>query len=90
MRLRHAFAFGAAALVLAACEQPVGPQTGAGGAALGAVGGAAAGQLIGGDTRATITGAGLGAVAGGIAGTEAERRRLEQERRQQQVYRVVP
>jgi hypothetical protein len=82
MRLRHAIVFGIAALGLAACQQPVGPQTGAGGAALGAAGGAAAGQLIGGDTRATITGATLGAVGGGLAGTAAEQRRIEQQQGQ--------
>jgi hypothetical protein len=79
MRLRHAIAIGIATLGLAACQQPVGPQTGAGGAALGAAGGAAAGQLIGGDTRSTITGATLGAVGGGLAGAAAEQRQIDQQ-----------
>lgn len=91
MKLRHAIAFGIAAFGLAACQQPVGPQTGAGGAALGAAGGAAAGQLIGGDTRATIAGATLGAVGGGLAGTAAEQRRIEAETGQRvPAGRVLP
>jgi hypothetical protein len=79
MRLRQAIAIGIAALGLAACQQPVGPQTGTGGAALGAAGGAAAGQVLGGDTRSTITGATLGAVGGGIAGSLAEQRQIDQQ-----------
>ncbi|MGL4253488.1 MAG: YMGG-like glycine zipper-containing protein [Fusobacteriaceae bacterium] len=41
-----------------------------GGAALGAL----AGQLIGGDSRATLIGAGIGAVAGGAVARHRERR----------------
>lgn len=41
-------------------------------AALGAIVGAAAGQLIGGDTKGTLIGAGIGAVAGGVGAMAAD------------------
>lgn len=43
------------------------------GAGIGAVGGALAGQLIGGNTTATLVGAGLGAAVGGVAGNYMDR-----------------
>lgn len=43
------------------------------GAVLGAAGGAIAGQVIGGDTKATLIGAATGAAAGGVIGNVAGR-----------------
>ncbi|HLS59444.1 MAG TPA: YMGG-like glycine zipper-containing protein [Paracoccaceae bacterium] len=87
MKMRLAI-LAAAGLGLAACQQTTTPDLenvdGTTGAALGAAGGALAGQLIGGDTESTIIGAGIGGIAGGLAGSEAERARIEEQRR---VYR---
>jgi hypothetical protein len=83
MRLRLAVIFGAGALALAACQQPIDPQLAGVGA--GAATGAAAGQLIGGDTRSTVLGAGIGGIGGGIVATEQQRihqQRLEQQAQQ--------
>lgn len=41
--------------------------------AIGAAIGAAAGQIIGGDTEATVAGAAIGAIAGGIRGSQQDR-----------------
>ncbi len=74
MKLRIAFLFTSAALALGACapQEPVDPRvTGVG---LGAATGAAAGQLLGRDTRGTVVGAGVGALGGGIIGAEQARR----------------
>ena len=71
----------AAALVLAGCTNPDGTsnQTGTG-ALLGGLTGAAAGQVVGGDTRATVIGGALGAAAGGAIGArlDAQERELRQ------------
>jgi hypothetical protein len=73
MKLRIAAVFTAAVLALGACA-PQGAQdpriTGLG---VGAATGAAAGQLLGGDTRSTVAGAGVGALGGGIVGAEQTR-----------------
>jgi hypothetical protein len=72
MRIRMALVVGAAALALGACAEQQDPRlTGAG---VGAATGAAAGQVLGGDTRSTVIGAGVGAVGGGIVGAEQARR----------------
>lgn len=71
----------AAALVLAGCTNPDGTtnQTGTG-ALIGGLTGAAAGQVIGGDTRATVIGGAVGAAAGGAIGARmaAQERELRQ------------
>ncbi|MBA3325824.1 MAG: hypothetical protein H0T41_11390 [Rhodobacteraceae bacterium] len=62
-----AAAFGLVALGLAACTNPDGTRNNqATNATVGALGGAAVGNLIGGDSRSTLIGGGLGA-AGGLA-----------------------
>ncbi|MCC5989856.1 MAG: OmpA family protein [Pararhodobacter sp.] len=61
----------AATLALAACANPDGTANQPGtGAIIGGLTGAAAGQLIGGDTRATLIGGALGAAAGGAIGAQ--------------------
>jgi uncharacterized membrane protein len=42
------------------------------GATVGALGGAAAGQLIGGDSRSTLIGAGLGGATGAVVGNQRD------------------
>lgn len=49
-------------------------QTGAG---VGVLGGAVAGQLIGGDTESTLIGAGIGAGAGYMIGNERDKKKAE-------------
>jgi outer membrane protein OmpA-like peptidoglycan-associated protein len=71
----------AASLGLAACTTPEGtPDRRATGAAAGALGGAALGQVIGGDSRSTLIGGAAGAVLGGIVGAELDRQAAELER----------
>ncbi|WP_114966469.1 OmpA family protein [Alkalilacustris brevis] len=71
----------AAALIVAGCTNPDGttnqPVTGA---MIGGLTGAAAGQVIGGDTRATLIGGAIGAAAGGAIGAQmaAQERELRQ------------
>lgn len=72
-----------ATVVLSGCTT-VNPYTGetevsktAVGTGIGAVGGALAGQLIGGNTTSTLIGAGLGAAVGGIAGNYMDRQDAE-------------
>jgi outer membrane protein OmpA-like peptidoglycan-associated protein len=71
----------AASLALAGCTTPYGAsnQTGTG-AILGGLTGAAAGQVIGGDTRATVIGGAIGAAIGGAIGAQmaAQERELRQ------------
>ena len=66
-----AIAMAAAALTLAGCANPDGTsnQTGTG-AIIGGLTGAAAGQIIGGDTRATVIGGAVGAAVGGAIGAQ--------------------
>ncbi len=47
------------------------------GAGVGALGGALAGQIIGGNTAATLVGAGIGAAVGGVAGNYMDRQDSE-------------
>lgn len=69
-----AAAIGVAALGLAACTNPDGTRDNrATGATVGALGGAAAGNLIGGDSRSTLIGAGVGAAAGAVVGNQQDR-----------------
>ena len=49
------------------------------GVAIGAIGGAILGQLIGGDTAGTLIGAGIGAIAGGAIGQHYGKKADEQE-----------
>jgi uncharacterized membrane protein len=68
-----AAAIGIATLGLAACTNPDGTRDNrATGATVGALGGAAAGQLIGGDSRSTLIGAGLGAATGAVVGNQRD------------------
>lgn len=76
-----AIAVTAASLALAGCANPDGTsnQTGTG-AIIGGLTGAAAGQVIGGDTRATVIGGAIGAALGGAIGAQmaAQERELRQ------------
>lgn len=68
-RILTAAAFGLMALGLTACTDPYGnrdPRLT--GATVGAVGGGVAGNLLGGDSRSTLIGAGLGAATGAVVG----------------------
>ncbi|KPQ05631.1 MAG: putative outer membrane protein [Rhodobacteraceae bacterium HLUCCA12] len=71
----------AASLAIAGCANPDGTsnQTGTG-AIIGGLTGAAAGQVIGGDTRATLIGGAIGAAVGGTIGARmaAQERELRQ------------
>lgn len=72
-RIVTAAAFGLVASGLAACTNPDGTRNNqATGATVGALGGAAVGNLIGGDSRSTLIGAGVGGVAGGVAGRQQD------------------
>jgi uncharacterized protein YcfJ len=73
MKPRNAVLVTSAALALGACApQDQDPRlTGLG---VGAATGAAAGQVLGGDTRSTVAGAGIGALGGGIIGAEQAHR----------------
>lgn len=66
-----------AGLLAAACQSDPYGQGGTSEAvrqgAIGAAIGAAAGQIIGGSTEATVAGAAIGAVAGGIRGSQQDR-----------------
>ena len=73
-RIVTAAAFGLAALGLAACTNPDGTRDNrATGATVGALGGAAVGNLIGGDSRSTLIGAGVGAGTGALIGNQRDR-----------------
>lgn len=62
-------ALGLAVLGLAACTNPDGTRDNrATGATVGALGGAALGNIIGGDSRSTLIGAGVGAATGAVVG----------------------
>lgn len=72
-RYLAAATLGLATLGLAACTNPDGTRDNrATGATVGALGGAAAGQLIGGDSRSTLIGAGLGAATGAVVGNQRD------------------
>lgn len=80
-RNRIATALATGVLVLAGCTNPDGstnqPATGA---IIGGLSGAAAGQIIGGNTRATVIGGAAGAAIGGAIGAQmqAQERELQQ------------
>jgi outer membrane protein OmpA-like peptidoglycan-associated protein len=64
-------AMATAALTLAGCANPDGTANQPGtGAIIGGLTGAAAGQIIGGDTRATVIGGAVGAAVGGAIGAQ--------------------
>jgi uncharacterized protein YcfJ len=66
-------AAGALVLGLAACTNPDGTRDNRmTGATVGAVGGGLAGNLLGGDSRSTLIGAGAGALAGGAIGAQQD------------------
>lgn len=66
-----AFAIATASLALAGCANPDGTANQPGtGVIIGGLTGAAAGQILGGDTRSTVIGAAVGAAAGGAIGTQ--------------------
>jgi uncharacterized membrane protein len=72
-RILTAAALGLATLGLAACTNPDGTRDNRmTGATVGALGGAAAGQLIGGDSRSTLIGAGLGGATGAVVGNQRD------------------
>jgi outer membrane protein OmpA-like peptidoglycan-associated protein len=74
-------AFALTAFALTACTNPDGTQNQAGtGAIIGGLTGAAAGQIIGGDTRGTLIGGAIGAGVGAVIGNELDKQ--EQELRQ--------
>lgn len=74
-RIISAAALAALTLGLAACTNPDGTRDNRmTGATVGAIGGAAAGNLIGGDSRATLIGAGLGAATGAVIGNQQDNR----------------
>ena len=63
-----------AALALGACTYPDGsPNPTATGATVGALGGAAAGNLLTGDSRGTLVGGAIGAGAGALVGQQQQR-----------------
>ncbi|MHC4740438.1 MAG: glycine zipper domain-containing protein [Planctomycetota bacterium] len=64
------FVMSAGTTFIAGCESDA--QKGAG---IGVVGGALAGQLIGGNTSATLIGAGVGAAAGYMVGNERDKKK---------------
>lgn len=67
--------------ILAGCANPDGSANQPGtGAVIGGLTGAAAGQIIGGDTRATLIGGAIGAAVGGVIGAQmqAQERELRQ------------
>lgn len=64
---------GLCALGLAACTNPDGTRDNrATGATVGAVGGAAVGNLLGGDSRSTLIGAAVGAGTGAVIGNQRD------------------
>jgi outer membrane protein OmpA-like peptidoglycan-associated protein len=66
-----AIAVTAASLALAGCTNPDGTSNQAGtGVVIGGLTGAAAGQIIGGDARATVIGGAIGAAVGGAIGAQ--------------------
>ena len=66
-----AIAMAAGSLTLAGCSNPDGTANRPGsGAIIGGLTGAAAGQIIGGDTRATVIGGAVGAALGGAIGAQ--------------------
>jgi len=68
---RIAIAMATVTLALAGCANPDGSANQPGtGAIIGGLTGAAAGQIIGGDTRATVIGGAVGAAVGGAIGTQ--------------------
>ncbi len=71
--MMSATAIGLLALGLAACTNPDGTRDNRmTGATVGALGGAAAGNLIGGDSTGTLIGAGVGAAAGAAIGNQQD------------------
>lgn len=73
IRALSATAIGLSMLGLAACTNPDGTRNNQmTGATVGALGGAAAGNLIGGDSRSTLIGAGVGAAGGALLGRQQD------------------
>ncbi|MGL5963224.1 MAG: glycine zipper domain-containing protein [Fusobacteriaceae bacterium] len=70
MKAKLFFSFLLALTLIGCAETSYQRRSAVGGAALGAL----AGQLVGGDTKATLIGAGIGAVAGGAVARHRERR----------------
>ena len=78
---RISIALVAGTLALAGCANPDGTNNQPGtGAIIGGLTGAAAGQIVGGDTRATVIGGAVGAAIGGAIGAQmqAQERELQQ------------
>lgn len=74
-RILTAAAFGLMALGLSACSDPYGTRDPRlTGATVGAVGGGVAGNLLGGDSRSTLIGAGLGAATGAVVAGQRQPR----------------
>jgi uncharacterized protein YcfJ len=90
---RTAFAaiIAAGAFALGACTNPDGTADNrATSAVIGGAGGAMIGQAVGGNSRATLIGAGTGAVAGALIGQDQtnQQRRIQQQQVQQQPRQV--
>lgn len=74
-RILTTAAFGLAALGLAACTNPDGTRNNtATNATVGALGGAAVGNLVGGDSRSTLIGAAIGGGGGALVGNAQDNR----------------
>lgn len=72
-RISTLAALGLATLALSACTNPDGTRDNrATNATVGALGGAAVGNLIGGDSRSTLIGAGVGAATGAVIGNRQD------------------
>lgn len=75
LRFATTAALAAASLGLAACTNPDGTRNNqATNATIGAIGGGLAGNLLGGDSRSTLIGAGVGAAGGAVVGNQQDRR----------------
>ncbi len=72
-RILTTAAIGLALVGLSACTNPDGTRDNRmTGATVGAIGGGLAGNLVGGDSKSTLIGAGLGAATGAIIGNQAD------------------
>jgi uncharacterized protein YcfJ len=73
-RILTTAAIGLALVGLSACTNPDGTRDNRmTGATVGAIGGGLAGNIVGGDSRSTLIGAGLGAATGAVIGNQSDR-----------------
>jgi chemotaxis protein MotB len=72
-RILTTAAIGLALVGLSACTNPDGTRDNRmTGATVGAIGGGLAGNIVGGDSRSTLIGAGLGAATGAVIGNQSD------------------